>query len=93
MKKLKIKRKGFGFELVVEGEITIDESKIKDYNDYVRDEKTKLLKEELSKYLTTIMKSSDDSKIGMFTDFMAMQGAKCARNELIEYLIKDMDIE
>ena len=41
MKKLKIKRKGFSFELVLDGDVTVDKTKIKPYEEYVKEETDK----------------------------------------------------
>lgn len=93
MKKLKIKRKGFGFELVLEGEIKIDESKIKPYEDYVREQQEGMIREQLRDYLDTIMVSASEKDYSIFSDFSKKMGAQAARDELVEYLMKNMERE
>lgn len=94
MKKLKLKRKGFGFEVVVEGEITIDESKIKSYDEYVQNEKAKLVKEELTSFLDSIMPTCvRENNVNLYDAFNITYGAQRARDELVTYLLKNLDLE
>jgi hypothetical protein len=96
MKKIRIKRKGFGFELVVEGEIKIDESKIKSYEQYHKEETEKLLKEQIYEYLLTLtpsMANSDSDAWCGFSGWQYKEGAKIALKELAAHLAKNLEAE
>ena len=70
---------------------TGDESKIKPYDDYVKNEKQKLIKDEITKYLNTIITSAEPKAISICTDFSFIAGAANARDELVDYLIKTLE--
>jgi hypothetical protein len=91
MKKIRIKRKGFGFELVVEGEIKIDESKIKSYEQYHKEETEKLLVEEIYKYLYTLCPTAQDDEYSSLFNYRT--GAQYALKELAAHLAKNLEAE
>lgn len=94
MKKLKIKRKGFGFELVLEGEVKVDESKIKPYDQYYKDETQKQLTEEIFKYLQEIVPSTKGRKSGDgYYDWNMQIYGSTALKTLAEHLAKNIDTE
>jgi len=55
MRKLKLTRSKYGFKLVLDGDIKIDESKIKPYEQYYKEQTDRLLKEEVYNYLADLV--------------------------------------
>jgi hypothetical protein len=90
MGKLKIKRKGFGFELVIEGEIEVDQSKIKRYEDYVKEQTDLQIKEQVVNYLVSITKY-DEYKLDSYSGYAYQIGAKEMLERLSDYLINNME--
>jgi len=90
MKKLRIKRKGFGFELVLEGEIKIDESKIKPYEQYYKEQTEELLSRQIYEYLQTLCPTAQDCEYSLFT---YRHGAQLGLKELADHLAKTVEAE
>jgi len=90
MKKIKIKRKGFGFEIVLEGEIKIDESKIKSYEQYHKEQTQALLKKEIYDYLLTICPSANASEFSVFNYYY---GAQLGLQDIAEHLATTMEAD
>jgi len=88
MKKIKIKRKGFGFEIVLEGGIKIDESKIKSYEQYHKEQTQALLKKEIYDYLLTICPSASE-----FSMFKYYHGAQLGLQDIAEHLATTMEAD
>ena len=91
MGKLRIKRKGFGFEICIDGEVSIDTSSIKPYDEYVKEEEAKLLFEQVQQYLNTIMKTCVKKDSEYFSCYQERIGACQARDELANYLVKHLE--
>jgi len=90
MKKLKIKRKGFGFELVLEGEIKIDESKIKSYEQYHKEQTQALLEIQIYDYLLTICPSAHAGEYSLFNYY---HGAQLGLKDIASHLAKTLEAE
>jgi len=88
MKKIKIKRKGFGFEIALEGEIKIDESKIKPYEQYHKEQTQALLQKEIYDYLLTICPSA---QAGEYTLFNYYHGAQLGLQDIAKHLATTME--
>jgi hypothetical protein len=94
MKKLKLTRSKFGFKLVLDGDIKIDESKIKPYEQYYKEQTDRLLKEEVYNYLTSLVPFVKPPKDGeMYFSYQSREGGMKALSELADYLIKDIKTE
>jgi hypothetical protein len=95
LKKLKIKRKGFGFEIVLEGAIKIDQSKIKPYDDYYKEEEEKLICSQVYDYLLSIVPMAQDPKPGEsdYSLWNYRHGAQCGLRELANHLAKNVERE
>lgn len=95
MKKLKIKRKGFGFELVLEGEIKIDESKIKPYEQYYKEKTEELLSKQIYEYLQTLCPTAQepDPDSILYGMWQTRCGAQSAIKELSDHLAKTVEAE
>ena len=90
MGKLKIKRKGFGFELVIEGEIELDNSKIKPYEEYIKEQTNLQVKDQLTKYLKQIANFKQYEECS-FTGFSERMGAEAMIDRLSDYLVKNLE--
>jgi len=95
LKKLKIKRKGFSFELVLEGAIKIDDTKIKPYEQYYKEEEEKLISEQVYKYLVSLVPQAQDPTPGEYDFGMSNYrfGAQLALKELASHLAKTVERE
>jgi hypothetical protein len=91
MAKLKLKRDGFSFSLYLEGEVEINEKKIKSYEEYHREQTDRLIKEEVVKYLSTIIKLPVyPSLVYSHYDYKEKIHKENAIDELAEFLIRDI---
>ena len=86
MKKLKIRRKGFGFELV-------DESKIKSYEQYHKDETRKQAEEQIYEYLVSVVpkaQNTNDYVVGMHS-YIELAAAQYALKQLAAHLADNLE--
>ena len=90
MKKLKIKRKGFGFELVLEGEIKVDESKIKPYEQYYKEQTEALLESQIYEYLLTLCPTAQNAEYALFNYY---HGAQLGLKDIARHLAKTVEAE
>lgn len=90
MGKLKIKRKGFGFELCIEGEVEVDQSKIKPYEDYVKEQTNLQIQQQIFKYLAEICNHPSHFK-DSYSRFEQTLGAEYILNSITDHLIKNME--
>lgn len=94
MKKLKLTRSKFGFKLVLDGDIKIDESKIKPYEQYYKEQTDILLKKEVYAYLEDLVpwvKRPSDGE--HYYSYQFREGGMRALSDLADYLIKDIEEE
>jgi hypothetical protein len=92
MKKLKIKRKGFGFQILLEGEVEIDNTKIKPYEQYMSEEIRKQTEKQIFDYLLTIVPMQENEHYGMY-EFSRMKGGEDALARLAAYLADSVEDE
>ena len=95
LKKLKIKRKGFSFELVLEGAIKIDDTKIKPYEDYYKEEEEKLISKQVYEYLISLVPMAQDPKPGEsdYSLWNYRHGAQSGLKQLADHLSKSVERE
>lgn len=86
---VKIKRKGFGFTLEVVGEVKVNESKIKPYKDYVKEEENKQIEEQIFQYLCSICPSATPPKTFWDMNYYYVQAGL---KELANHLANNMEV-
>lgn len=91
MFKLRKSKDKIDIELV--GEFTPNKPSIQTYEEYVKSEETKQLKEAIVKFLETVI--VDWPRDGIFSTYTYQHNGTCAeiREKLADYLIKNMEAE